>query len=380
MSVKRFPRDGTWFYRFNQDKLTYQQYGFASYKEAKDAEVTRQKEVQDGKKNLPTSLKKLTVRDACQTFYDEYASKLDNWATYRPRLTIIAACFQNILLKDIVKKDAMRLMDYAKANILVKNRISDKIIEEPITEQTARHYYTAFRTVINWWIDEKGLGIVNPINNVTLDPIPKARVRFMYPAEEKMLTPVIRNDKDLWPYYVAGLETGLRISNLCSMQVKDVDLVLGEIFIPLSKNGRSGYVPISNTLRALLVELVKGKQPTDTVLGSWKHRSSVYIRFKEAVKQAGVMNLTIHDLRHSFAYNHLSRGESIYTVSKLLLHRDVRVTEEHYGHLAISDLSHAVNKRGVYLSSVTTNLTTNRTVTVDDKAESVEGQQIGSVG
>jgi integrase len=383
MSVKQFQRDGTWYYRFNQDKQTYQKYGFASYKEAKDAENLRIKEIIEGKTQFPTALKKLTVRDACQIFYDEYASKLDNWATYRPRLTLIATCFKNTLLKDIRKTDAAKLMNFAKETIRVKNRIGDKIIETPITEQTARHYYTNFKTVINWWITEKEIPFVNPINSITFDPIPKARVRFLYPAEEKILTPIVQTDIEVWPYYVAALETGLRISNLCSMKVKDVDLILGKIFIPISKNGRSGYIPISSKLRAVLIEAMREKQPMDKALGHFTHRSRLYVRFQELVKQAGVKDLTFHDLRHSFAYSHLSRGKSIYIVSQLLLHRDVKVTQEHYGHLAISDLDRVVNGGvdwGGYLSSLTTMLTTNEAAGRTYEGKVDENQQIGSVG
>jgi integrase len=51
--------------------------------------------------------------------------------------------------------------------------------------------------------------------------VEKAKVRFLYPAEEKRLTPVVAKDSKLWPYYLVGLYTGMRIGELTDLTVKD---------------------------------------------------------------------------------------------------------------------------------------------------------------
>jgi integrase/recombinase XerD len=66
--------------------------------------------------------------------------------------------------------------------------------------------------------------------------------------------------------------------------------------------------------------------------------------FKSASKKAGLENLRFHDLRHTFAQRLISRGESLYKVSKILGHSSVVVTEQHYGHLGMMDLKTAVDK------------------------------------
>ena len=56
-------------------------------------------------------------------------------------------------------------------------------------------------------------------------------------------------------------------------------------------------------------------------------------KFKKEVRRLGIKNARFHDLRRSFGLNLIKQGMSIYKVSKLLGHRSVRTTEQHYAPL-----------------------------------------------
>ncbi len=73
---------------------------------------------------------------------------------------------------------------------------------------------------------------------------------------------------------------------------------------------------------------------------------TTYVRhaFRDAAEDAGVKNLHVHDLRHTFACRRLRAGVDIYTVSKLLRHASV-VMSERYAHLSQSDLKAAVERQ-----------------------------------
>jgi integrase len=58
-----------------------------------------------------------------------------------------------------------------------------------------------------------------------------------------------------------------------------------------------------------------------------------------AAQRAGVHHLSPHDLRHTFGHRWLVAGGDIYTLSKLLGHSSVNVTEQHYAHLLKEDLA-----------------------------------------
>ena len=56
-------------------------------------------------------------------------------------------------------------------------------------------------------------------------------------------------------------------------------------------------------------------------------------RFKKEVRRLGIKNARFHDLRRTFSLNLIKQGMSIYKVSKLLGHKSVRTTEQHYAPL-----------------------------------------------
>ncbi len=56
-------------------------------------------------------------------------------------------------------------------------------------------------------------------------------------------------------------------------------------------------------------------------------------RFKKEVRRLGIKNARFHDLRRTFGLNLIRQGMSIYKVSKLLGHKSVRTTEQHYAPL-----------------------------------------------
>jgi len=56
-------------------------------------------------------------------------------------------------------------------------------------------------------------------------------------------------------------------------------------------------------------------------------------KFKKEVRKLEIKNARFHDLRRTFGLNLIKQGMSIYKVSKLLGHKSVRTTEQHYAPL-----------------------------------------------
>ena len=66
-----------------------------------------------------------------------------------------------------------------------------------------------------------------------------------------------------------------------------------------------------------------------------------YYSWDAARKRAGLPNLRVHDLRHSFASFLVNAGRSLYEVQELLGHADIRTTSR-YAHLSRERLFDAV--------------------------------------
>ena len=55
--------------------------------------------------------------------------------------------------------------------------------------------------------------------------------------------------------------------------------------------------------------------------------------FKRMLQKAGLRQIQIHDLRHTFASLLLQQGESVVYVKEQLGHASIQITVDTYGHL-----------------------------------------------
>ena len=69
--------------------------------------------------------------------------------------------------------------------------------------------------------------------------------------------------------------------------------------------------------------------------------SSFFFSWDAARKRAGIPELRVHDLRHSFASFLVNAGRSLYEVQELLGHADIKTTSR-YAHLSRERLNAAV--------------------------------------
>ncbi len=128
--------------------------------------------------------------------------------------------------------------------------------------------------------------------------------------------------------------TGCRSSEIMTLRWEDVFLATNEIRLVDSKTGPR-VVPLSPAAVRILAELprqagnpwvVAGREPGTRL----SHIAYYWYRVRE---RAGLDDLRIHDLRHSFASRALALGESLTMIGKLLGHTKIQTTAR-YAHLA----------------------------------------------
>ena len=150
------------------------------------------------------------------------------------------------------------------------------------------------------------------------------------------------------PFAVAAIRllalTGCRESEILSLRWDAVDLEKGYLRLADSKTGRS-VRPLGQSAAAVIAALPRmafspyvlpGQKPGD-------HIKEIKRLWHSVRHAAGLDQLRIHDLRHSFASVPASSGESLLVVKSLLGHKRASTTER-YAHLADDPVKRAADR------------------------------------
>lgn len=122
--------------------------------------------------------------------------------------------------------------------------------------------------------------------------------------------------------------------------------VSGRIEVGKPKSGKARSVPVPEFVLDALSVQCAGKSHDDLVFPA---RDGGYLRqaypkqgwFPEAVKRAGIMRITPHDLRHSCASLAVSAGVNVLALQRMLGHAQPSMTLNVYADLFDSDLDAA---------------------------------------
>jgi len=189
---------------------------------------------------------------------------------------------------------------------------------------------TLFAKAVEWG-KLKG-NVVSKVKRLRVD---NRRVRYLSYEEVKQLLGAAK--PRLKEFLILALNTGMRRSNLLGLQWEDIDFKNGVIHVLKTKSGKAYDVPVNNVLLNLFKAIHK-KEARGPVLDTTNLRRD----FNSALKKAKINNCTIHDLRHTFASHLAMKGIDIYTISQLMGHSDIKMTQR-YAHLAPNHKKIAVN-------------------------------------
>ena len=123
--------------------------------------------------------------------------------------------------------------------------------------------------------------------------------------------------------------SGMRLGELYTVQVDGETLVLAD-----TKNGDRRALPAHPRIKHLL-PLLPLTAPKITIQRAWQRARAA----------TSLDHVHLHDLRHSAASEMVNAGIDLYTVGRVLGHRDARSTQR-YSHLTAGTLAAAVGRIG----------------------------------
>ena len=186
----------------------------------------------------------------------------------------------------------------------------------------------------------------NPAKGIALFQVNNQRERFLTRSEVQALKDAINESENLQLKHIVVLLllTGCRKRELLDAKWEHFDIERCIWRIPTSKSGKLRYVPLSNAVIEILKNLPRFEGCPYVLPNPQTHRpfNTIYISWNTARNRAGMPDLRMHDLRHSFASFLINSGISLYEVQNILGHSQISTTQR-YAHLSQDRLVAAAN-------------------------------------
>lgn len=135
--------------------------------------------------------------------------------------------------------------------------------------------------------------------------------------------------------FILGIYSGLRISDILSLKVKDVKN-RDYINIREKKTGKQKNFQINSFLKKELKKYCEGKDNNEYLIKSRQgkkplSRAMAYKIIREAGEEFGIMNLGTHSMRKTFGYHFYQQYKDVIVLQKIFNHSDPSITLHYIG-------------------------------------------------
>lgn len=258
-------------------------------------------------------------------------------------------------------------------NLLLKCRNSG------LSKSITQIVHTVISGPMAYALDEELIG-ANPVIGLTKRLHLKAGKHAVEPMSPDEVNTFLNVCSEVYPahypLFLCAFRTGMRLGEILGLRWGDIDWNRKFINVKRSykvgvvgptKTGRTRRVDISDQLYKVLLDLRNQQKvkpfPVERDEESWK-RNVVFQRegkpyeqnfvrrvFKSALEKAGIRQMRVHDIRHTYASLLLSDGVSPVYVKEQLGHSSIQMTVDIYGHLIPNDNRHVVNILDTHLNA-----------------------------
>lgn len=211
---------------------------------------------------------------------------------------------------------------------------------EDSTMESKRLYLSSIFTYLynNNKISNNPMSCIEPISCISKVKKPLSQENF-----EKLLI-ACKDDKRTIAIIYILLNTGVRVSELCNIKLKDVDFTNMRILV-LGKRNKERYVYFNGRTKARIEDYLFNDRPDinfvngemiygiDTpLIASLKcgyhplKKNRIEKMMRELGSKCGIGKVHPHLFRTTFATNHFLNGTDIHTISKLMGHSKIETT------------------------------------------------------
>lgn len=185
-------------------------------------------------------------------------------------------------------------------------------------------YFRSLRTFCLWYWNEIEPDYPNPIKKVKTPKLITPTINGVTPEQFNLLVSACNNVRDKLVLFIL-MDTGARGSELCDIQLNDIDLIQSSILIRQGKGRKSRYVFIGQKTRKQIRKYMSERVSESPYLFVNRYGERIIFStlreiLKRLGKKTGIEGITAHDFRRAFCLSSLSKGVDLVTLSRLMGH------------------------------------------------------------
>ena len=185
----------------------------------------------------------------------------------------------------------------------------------------------------------------NPAKSVEQPKYEQLPPKVLTKTEYRALRDACRGDIRMTAIVELLLQTGMRISELANLKLEDLDLDKNVISINTVDTGVSRKVPMNEMAKRALVEYLKTRPRAreNTVFLTKTCKPFLIRNIRNSIDRyfrlAGLKDVKVNDLRHTFIVEQLRAGVPLIYVSQLVGHKRITTTEKYLQFVKSEDAS-----------------------------------------
>lgn len=237
--------------------------------------------------------------------------------------------------------------DISAAKITVNHvRMFLLALQERCRPRTVQSYYKSIKRFFNWLVEE-GILPKSPMASLRSPKVPRRIIRPFSAEQIRALLLLCDGAKFLGARNKAiillFLDTGLRLSELASIRLSDVDFNR-ELITVMGKGAKERVVAMGKSIQKALLHYLLMRQDSHPCLWVSKERRPLDARAIQCMiqrlgKRAGLQGVRCspHTFRHTAAINCLRNGMGEFNLQWMLGHSTLQMTRRYVSSLGAED-------------------------------------------
>lgn len=216
-----------------------------------------------------------------------------------------------------------------------------KYLLSEVSQITAWHYYSNIKFALNKAVRERIINN-NPANLIKGIKKPETKREYLTEEEIKTIVSTKCSNLEVKNAFLFSCFTGLRLSDIINLKWENI--VNDRIEYTQKKTRSVEYLPLTETAINILKKQKIQVNEKDNFIFHLPVKCNISANIKKWMENSNInKKISFHNARHTFATLSLNVGNDLYTVSKLLGHKDISTTQI-YAKIIDSKKQEAVNK------------------------------------